>query len=97
MRSENEARRATIAQASERVALLQNELIARTRCIRRFGKLIAYASGGYRSAVRKTKLRALQRRLWLAIRKLPIRESPTNWLATLPFSKSTSISAPIPT
>jgi O-antigen biosynthesis protein len=73
MQSQNEAQRAANADGLERIALLQNEQNALRAALDTSERLVAYVSERYRSAVRKRKLRSLKRRLWLAVRKLPVR------------------------
>jgi hypothetical protein len=73
MQSQNEAQRAANTHSLKRIALLQNEHDALRAALDTSERLVAYVSELYRSAVRKRKLRSLKRRLWLAVRKLPVR------------------------
>ena len=73
MQSQNEAQRAANTHSLKRIALLQNERDALRAALDTSERLVAYVSERYRSAVRKRKLRSLKRRLWLAVRKLPVR------------------------
>jgi O-antigen biosynthesis protein len=72
MQWQNETHRVASADALKRIAILQNEQNAIRAALDSAEHLVAYVSERYRSVVRKRKLKSLQRRLWLAVRKPPV-------------------------
>ena len=67
---ENNALRAELARSSGEAAA---EREAATRSLDQSEKLIAYLSERYGSLIRKRKLKALRRSVWLALHKIPVR------------------------